>query len=121
MRKRTSTEYQECLAYYKWAQFNPICREYLIKIPNEGKRNAFTGYCLKIIGLRAGVPDYFLPVPNDKYHGLWIEMKVDKSSNVQASQKEWIAKLNKIGHYAICTYGACQAIEVTENYLNNKL
>jgi hypothetical protein len=121
MRKRISSEYDECLAFFKWAQFNPLLREYLIKIPNEGKRNAFTGYCLKVIGLRAGVPDYFFPVPNEKYHGLWIEMKAVKGSTTRDNQKEWIEKLKKIGHYATYAYGWQDAAKIATDYLTNKI
>jgi hypothetical protein len=78
---------------------------------------------LKLIGLRSGLPDYFLPVPNDKYIGLWLEMKRRNQINVKKrdNQNEWIAKLNNIGHYASYAYGCDHAFEIAHKYLNNKI
>ena len=123
MKKRISSEYHECLAYFKWAQFNPILRDYLIKIVNEGQRSKTNGYYLKLIGFRAGIPDYFLPYPNSTYHGLWIEMKcVDERNKAKrANQLEWIEKLKKIGHYACICYGWHEAATVTTDYLINRI
>lgn len=121
MKKRISSEYQECLAYFKWAQYHPVLKEYLIKIVNEGKRNAITGYRLQLIGLRAGLPDYYLPISNRNYNGLWIEMKVSKSFNKRNNQDEWIEKLKKIGHYAIYAIGWQEAARVTMDYLEDRI
>ena len=115
--KKVTSEYAECVAFYRWAQANPVVSDYLIKIPNEGRRNPFSGYCLKLIGLRAGVPDYFLPLANAKYHGLWIEMKACKQSSITTMQKDWIAKLNKIDHHAVIAYGSVDAIRIVTEYL----
>ena len=61
------------------------------------------------------MPDLFLPVPRDKHHGLYLEMKTPTGS-VSKPQKQWLADLQQQGyrvevcrswHYAaaiICTY-----------------
>lgn len=118
-----ASEYKECLAFYQWAHINPILAEYLIKNTNEGKRTKKSGYFLKLIGLKAGLPDYHLPVPNDKYHGLWIEMKTldEENKKKRNNQTEWIEKLNRIGHYAIYAYGWVNASKIVKDYLGNKL
>lgn len=118
-----ATEYQECLAFYQWAQLQPRVGEYLIKNVNEGKRTVRAGYALRAIGLRAGVPDYFLPVPNLRYQGLWLEMKrTDRKGGARDPRQDaWIAKLNAIGHYAVYVYGWEHAAQVVVQYLNNEL
>ncbi len=123
MKKWISSEYQECKAYYAWAQYNPILREYLYKIVNEGKRSSASGFFLKLIGLRAGLPDYHLPIPNNTYHGLWLEMKRKNQNKVtkRENQTEWLDKLNKIGHYATFAYGCEDAIKITLDYINNRI
>lgn len=122
MKKWISSEYHECFAFYKWAQLHPILSEYLIKNVNEGKRSKIAGHFLKLIGLKPGLPDYHLPLPNDKYHGLWIEMKTVNEVNKKKrkNQTEWIEKLNRIGHYATYAYGWENAATIVKDYLGNK-
>ena len=121
--KKYSSEYKECLAYYKWAQYTPIIRDCLIKHVNEGKRSVISGYCLKLIGLRAGLPDYQLPIATKNWHGFWLEMKTrDRIHTVKNTlQDEWIEKLTKLGHYATYAYGWEHAAELTMAYIKNKL
>lgn len=45
-------------------------------IPNGGHRNKATAGKLKAEGVKAGVPDLFLPVARHGYHGLFVELKV---------------------------------------------
>lgn len=123
MTKRTSTEYQECLAFYQWTQWHPLLRDYTIKNVNEGKRSEKTGYFLKQIGLQPGLPDYHIPIPTSKYHGLWIEMKTEaeRHRKKRQNQNKWIENLNKIGHYATYAYGATDAIRIVQGYLAEKI
>lgn len=108
---------------WEYAQYHPMLKEFLIKNVNEGKRSKITGYRLKLIGMRAGLPDYHYPVPNKKYHGLWLEIKRknQKNSKKNKLQEAWIAKLLKIGHYATYAYGCDDAIKIYTDYVNNKL
>jgi hypothetical protein len=117
------TEYQECKAFWEYAQLIPMLREYLIKHVNEGKRSAIGGKLLKGIGMRPGLPDYQYPVANEKFTNLWLEMKrIDgREKPKDPRQDEWIDKLNKIGHYASYAYGASDAISIYERYVKNLL
>ena len=118
-----ANEYKECAAYYEWAQYKPILKEYLIKHVNEGKRSKLLGHLLKLIGLRPGLPDYQLPIANLKYIGLWIEMKTidEKNKKQKPLQIEWLEKLRKAGHYATFSFGWEDARDITVKYLNNLL
>jgi hypothetical protein len=118
-----ATEYRECEAFYSWAQLNPILKEMLIHHVNEGKRTRFNGYKLKMIGMRKGVLDYQLPVPNKRWCGLWLEMKTtDKRYQTQpVEQKEWIEKLLKYKHYATFAFGWEDAARITTAYLEDKI
>jgi hypothetical protein len=97
--------------------------EHLIKNVNEGKRTPQFGRNLKAIGMRPGLLDYQFIVPNDKFHSLWLEFKrVDGRNKAKDPlQEEWIAKLNKNGHYAIYAYGADDAIHIYQDYINNRI
>lgn len=51
----------------------------------------------KAEGLKAGVPDIFLPVPKNEYSGMFIEMKYG-DGRVRKEQQTWIDQLQKSGY-----------------------
>lgn len=116
-----ATEYEECEALWQWAQLTPVVKDYLFKIVNEGKRSKWYGQQLRNIGLRPGIPDYCLPIPNNNFHALWLEMKTKhlKGSVFAPTQIEWMSKLNHAGYYATFVFGWEDAVRVIKDYLNN--
>ena len=89
----------------------------IFHITNEGKRSKRTGAELKRMGLKRGIPDICLPVPNKEYNGLWIELKADKTKRLTKEQKEWLEKLNRYGYKALRCNGADEAIDTIKDYL----
>lgn len=91
--------------------------EWLHAIKNEEKSGSvIRGAMSKAAGVKAGVPDIFLPVPTyvwlDKksYHGLYIELKRLKSARGSAGkaseqQIKWHSYLNSAGYKAVVCYG----------------
>lgn len=73
-------------------------------------------------GLRAGVPDLFLPVARDKtthhdaFHGLWLELKVGRNRPSEA-QERWLATLDEQGYCTCVVRSADMAIELLDWYL----
>lgn len=118
-----ANEYQECKAFWQWAQNYEVTREFLIKNANENQSKNWFRRALIAIGMRPGLPDYHLPVANAKYIGLWIEVKTvdQKNKKKREEQDEWINKLNQIGHFATYVYGAQDAINVTTKYLKDQI
>ena len=53
----------------------------LYHVPNGGSRNQLEAANLKRQGVKAGVPDLVLPVPQQQFHGLYVEMKWGKYSS----------------------------------------
>ncbi len=92
----------------------------LYHIPNGGSRNVKEAANLKRQGVRAGVPDLCLPVPNGKYHGLYIELKYGKNKPTD-KQKSWITKLREQGYAAEVCYGWIEASETLCTYLKIKV
>lgn len=71
-------------------------------------------------GLRAGVPDLFLPVARHGYFGLWIELKVGKNTPT-AQQKIWLSTLFQLGYSVAEVYDdPAEAIRVLEWYLGDE-
>ena len=85
-------------------------------IPNGGSRDKREAARLKAQGVRAGVPDLFLPVPTSKYHGLYIEMKFGRNRPT-AEQNEWLKNLSNMGYKTAVCYGWEEAREVIERYM----
>ncbi|MCI8442549.1 MAG: VRR-NUC domain-containing protein [Provencibacterium sp.] len=102
-----STEAEEQTALFQWAGYVPEL-DYMFAIPNGGSRNVIEAANLKRQGVKAGVPDIFLPVPRGPYHGLWIEMKV-KPNKLTEKQRDWLAFLSRMGYRTAVCYGMNEA------------
>lgn len=109
---------QAALFQYAALQSDPSW-QMMFAIPNGGRRHITTALRLKATGLKAGIPDIFLPVARTPWNGLFIEMKAAKGK-VRPNQAEW-HRLLRIEDYkvAIC-YGCGEAIEVITEYLNTR-
>ena len=57
-------------------------------IPNGSLRNIIVAKKLKAEGVKAGVADLFLMIPNKIFHGLFIEVKTP-AGRQQPSQKDF--------------------------------
>jgi hypothetical protein len=113
--KRIDWEHQEQRALFDWARYIPECK-LMFAIPNGGDRHILVAKKLKAEGVKAGVPDIFLPVPTRKFNGLFIEMK-SKGGRTSESQNWWLGHLNTMGYKAEVCKGFDQARETILNYL----
>ncbi len=90
----------------------------IFAIPNGGRRDAVTGARLKAEGVRAGVPDLFLPVARRGFHGLFIELKAPGGA-ASLEQHGWIARLRQAGYAAeVCCGWEAAALTLT-HYLED--
>lgn len=139
------TETQEMIAYMDWAKYveitirigerfcninneeieTPIYEkrmltDFIIHIPNEGKRTAKGHWIQKRIGLKKGASDLFIMIPSPPYHGLFIEMKRNnRKSEVSIYQEAFIDEVSTVGYEGVIAYGAKDAITQTIIYLSN--
>lgn len=113
-------ELEEQAALIEWADKTVIdgikIGDYLLHIPNEGKRGPKAARDAKRLGVRAGVPDLFLALPRGGHAGLWIEMKA-KGGKLSAQQEAWLKRLEDAGYRAVCCFGFEQAVEHIADYL----
>lgn len=91
----------------------------VVHIPNESKRSPAYGAKMKRMGLSRGFPDLCFPTPRKGYHGLYIELKRDKTCKPTAEQWQWINYLNEQGYRATVCYGAGEAIDEINWYYNS--
>ena len=116
------TEAQEQTTLFQWAGIMagkwPELR-LLHAIPNGGSRNPVEARHLKEQGVKPGVPDICLPVPNKIYHALYIELKRRKEGRTSDAQRQWIADLNGYGNRAVVCMGWEEARDVILDYLRH--
>lgn len=121
-RTRIFVEDKEMIAIFEWINFHQHIRDYAIHIPNEGKRTLSQNVRLKKMGLKKGVSDIFIAIPNNNYYGLWIEHKSmranGKFGKATEEQIEFVRIMNKIGYFAKITYGIDDAINTIRSYLS---
>lgn len=64
---------------------------------NGGARSKGEGGKLKAMGVRPGVPDFLLPLPNGRWLGLAIELKASDGV-VSSVQSEWLTDFRQVGY-----------------------
>lgn len=89
-RKRSEATEQERVI--NWARF--YAKDFpeldlLHHIPNGGSRNQLEAANLKRQGVKAGVPDLCLPVARNGKHGLYVEMKWQKTRPQRSRTGGW--------------------------------
>ena len=118
-KKPRSTEHKEQVKLFKWARENAQYFPQLSALfatPNAGRRSDAEGKRMKDEGLRPGVPDVCLPVPNKNHSALFIEMKYGKNKPTE-SQQHWLHMLETWGNKAVICYTFEEARDTILNYL----
>jgi len=114
------TESQEQMALFEWAEMYK--REYpelqlMYHIPNGGYRTKAEAGRFKAEGVKAGVPDIFLPVSRGGFHGLYIELKRMGRSGISDAQRKWLAALSEQGYKTVVCKGWQEAAGALSRYL----
>ena len=109
----------------KWSQQASIRREFpelklMFHIPNERHCDAREGKRFKLMGVKSGVPDLFLPVPRGLYRGLFIELKTAEG-RPSDNQLWWQTELTKQGYLSTICYGWEMAVTVILKYLRSEV
>ena len=118
----TPHEGEEQARLFSWAEmqsyFHPELR-LLFHIPNGGLRSKTEAARFQKEGVKSGVPDLLLPVPNGHWAGLFIELKRREGGRVSPEQKAWIEALRSQGYAAEVAHGWEEAAELITGYLAN--
>ena len=70
-------------------------------------------------GMLSGVPDLFLPVKNNYFNGLYIEMKSTKG-RVSVEQSHYLKCAAENGYSVVVCYSAVDAINTIKAHLEHK-
>jgi len=104
-----------------WFEYNfPEYADDFHHFANERKCTVMEGRKLKRMGVKKGVLDFHLAVPASGYHGLWIELKVEKGK-LSKEQISFISRKNSRGYFAIAVWGFNAAKEVILTYLKKSI
>ncbi len=112
MKGYESSEFEEQAAFVEYCDRMRIP---VFAIPNGYNKTPASRVKAKREGLRAGVPDLFVPIPTKRRHGLFIEMKYGRNKTSQ-EQDAWIDLLNINGYAAVVCYSCDKAIEAVKRY-----
>lgn len=109
-----ATEHEEQRIFVQWfrRKYSPVR---IFAIPNGGFRSRATAGRLKAEGVMRGIPDLFVPEWN-----LWIEMKRIKGGRLSPDQVNWKQYLEEIGNTVFVAYGAENAMELVEDFVDKK-
>lgn len=116
----TTSEASEQMALMSWAEYARQTMPelgLLHHIPNGGSRNKAEAARFKAMGVKAGVPDLFLPVARGGFHGLYIELKREDAGRASGAQRDWIEALRAQGYRVELCHGWDAAREVIEGYM----
>ena len=117
---RVPSERDEQIALFQWAKlYQRMMPELALlhHIPNGGSRNQIEAYNLKRQGVKPGVPDICLPIPNGQFSALYIELKRRKGGRLSDDQRGWIEALNRAGNRAVVCKGWEEARDEIITYL----
>ena len=107
-----ATEHAEQVSLVQWLDATHPELLYFA-IPNGGNRNIITASKLKAEGVKAGVPDLFLPSLR-----IFIELKRAKGGKVSPAQKDMAQRLEACGYRVVVCKGAKEAVDVITQEIN---
>lgn len=119
----SGTEHGNQAALFCWAALNvgkyPSLK-FMFAIPNGGLRDVRVAASLKAEGVKAGVPDIFLPCPIQTRSGCFIEMKIGRNKPT-LEQNEYRIFLQSYGYYWECCYSWEGARDTLIAYLEGRI
>lgn len=118
-------EHQCAVAFVQWwavfANTMKLNDRLLWATPNGSVRHPVVAMKLKAEGVRAGVSDYFLALPRNHKHGLFIELKKGgigvSKGYATPEQLSFGAMVQEQGYAFTVAHGALEAEQAIEKYL----
>lgn len=121
-------EHLEQAALFEWAalavgQYPEL--DMLFAVPNGGHRHPAVAARLKAEGVKASIPDIFLDVPRQGYHGLRIELKApggngERRGELKQAQLDRLNAYAEHGYLAVARWGWEAARNTLIDYLEGK-
>lgn len=119
MKEPTENEIQA--AFFQWIDLTAHRHPSLqlcFAVPNGSHKSPAARALFRRTGLRPGVPDVHIPIPQGIYAGLWIEFKKKRGGRLSEAQKGWCERLTSQGHRVIVARSWVEAANEVITYLN---
>ncbi len=117
-------EWREQALLVEWCSCQWQLKGHVIAIANGGEKTASQAYVARRMGLRKGASDLFIARPAQGYHGLWLEVKRDrtyseseKRTDTWLAQEEFMLLMRKVGYMAERAFGYRHGMEIVWKYL----
>jgi hypothetical protein len=89
-------------------------------IPNGGQRNLLVAVKLKMEGVKRGVADMFWMISNEKWNGIFVEVKTPKGIKSEY-QREFEKQAIAHGYYYAVVRSVGDCITLLEKYKLNQI
>ena len=110
-------EHQIQSLFFNWIRWQRKDLEpFIFAIPNGGWRHPAVARKLKEEGVKAGVFDVFVAIPNHSHAGLWIEMKAGKNKLTEA-QEVFMRNMLINNYDCVICYSLEEAQQALKDYL----
>lgn len=122
-RPRKQAERSIQKAFFDWLSFSypEIHKLGLVyHVPNGGSRNKIEAKNLQRAGVMAGIPDVVVAIPNQQYHGLYLEFKAPGNS-VTKTQEKVIGGLKEQGYCVEVCDDWYKASQIFERYIKTSV
>ena len=114
MAKRNNEETNICVGFMcRLAQYHPDIARAIYHIANESSVRQRAD-----IGIKAGQPDYHLPIARGGFGSLFIEMK-KPGGKLSPAQVTRIGELTLYGNMVVVCYSVEEAVKACVGYLNH--
>lgn len=120
-KKLTPSEHQIQSSYFDWVrsmEHQDDRYKMILAIPNAAKRSYALAARMKKEGLKAGVWDVLIAVPQEPYACAWMEFKASPKKKLTKEQIEFCAYAARYQGLMMIAYTFEEAKEYTENYFN---
>lgn len=111
--------HKACVELLAWLSSRHPILQWMLHVPNGGKRPKGEAGRLKAMGVRPGVPDLLLPIPSGNWSGLAVELK-SPTGRLSPAQAAWLDRLEQAGYLV----AVCRSIEefkaVVDRFLSGR-
>lgn len=111
--------HKACVELLAWLSSRHPILQWMLHVPNGGKRPKGEAGRLKAMGVRPGVPDLLLPIPSGNWSGLAVELK-SPTGRLSPAQAAWLDRLEQAGYLVAARRSIEEFTAVVDRFLSDR-